>query len=367
MQLSKLTLSNFKNYKDVSLKFIHKINCFVGNNGAGKTNILDAIHYLSFCKSYFSSSDTQNIRHEEDYFAIHGDFIRNQNLTDTISCVQKRNHKKQFKINQKEYPRLADHIGNFPLVMISPYDRDIINNGSEDRRKFFDMAISQFDKIYLDDIINYNKILIQRNALLKSLSNSNSNPETSLEIWNEQMAAIGHRIYEKRKDFLFRFIPVFCQYFEIISGSKEKVSISYESHFAEGDFLQKLHNNMRKELILQYSTLGSHKDDMHFLIDGYAVKKYGSQGQQKTFAVALKLAQFEMTKNLKGYKPILLLDDVFDKLDNIRVQQIIKLISEDFFGQVFITDTQKDRILQAFSETHDGFQIFEVIDGTINN
>lgn len=364
MQLSKLTLTNFKNYKDVSLKFEHKINCFVGNNGAGKTNLLDAIHYLSFCKSYFSSSDTQNIRHDQDFFALHGDFIRNQNLTDTISCVQKRNHKKQFKINQKEYQRLADHIGNFPIVMISPYDRDIINNGSEDRRKFFDMAISQFDKAYLDDIINYNKILIQRNALLKTLYNS-SNPEVSLEIWNEQMAVLAYRIYEKRKDFLERFIPVFCQYFEVISGSKEQVSIRYESHLTDGDFLAKLHNNIKKDLILQYSTIGTHKDDMLFLIDGFAVKKYGSQGQQKTFAVALKLAQFEMTKNLKGYKPILLLDDVFDKLDNIRVQQIIKLISEDFFGQVFITDTQKERILNAFSETHDGFQIFDVNDGII--
>jgi len=348
MFLHRLSLSDFKNYELADLIFSDKINCFTGNNGVGKTNLLDAIHYLSFCKSFFNPADTQNIRHGQEYFAISGSFLRNGDNPDLVQCIQKRNQRKRFLLNKKEYDRLADHIGNFPLVMISPYDRDLINEGSEVRRRYIDSVISQFDKLYLDDLIQYNKALAQRNALLKSFAERNFFDLAQLEIWDEQLIRLGRLLFIKRSAFLESFAPIFQHYYTYISGGIEKVELRYESHLCKADMETLIRENLTYDRSARFSTVGIHKDDLEFTLDGFMVKKFGSQGQQKSFVVAIKLAQFDYTRNIKGYKPILLLDDVFDKLDDIRVQQLISLVSKHNFGQVFITDTSEDRIRRIF-------------------
>ena len=363
MFLQKLSLTNFKNYSEAEFSFSEKINCFIGDNGAGKTNILDAIYYLSFCKSYFNSIDTQNILFHQPFFAIHGNYVRNSEKKDLITCIQKRNSRKQFKLNKKEYSRLADHIGQFPLVMISPYDRDLINDGSEIRRKYIDGVISQFDKFYLDDLLNYNKVLAQRNALLKKFAENRYFDNAVLDIWNEQMIKLGNRIHEKRKNFLTEFAPIFQHYFEFISLGKEVVTISYESQLTNNKFDKLLNESLEKDRMFRYSTVGIHKDDLDFRILDYPIKKFGSQGQQKSFVIAIKLAQFEYTKNIKGFKPVLLFDDIFDKLDDSRVEQLIKLVSENNFGQVFITDTQHQRIERVFNTIKIDHEIFEIKEG----
>jgi len=365
MFLKKLSVANFKNYSEAGLEFSAKINCFIGNNGEGKTNLLDAIHYLSFCKSFFNSVDYQNIRHNTDFFAIHGTYSKNGDTPDTVSCIQKLNQKKIFRLNKKEYDRLSDHIGLYPLVMISPYDRDLINEGSDVRRKYIDSVMSQFDKFYLSDLINYNKSLFQRNALLKHFGETQTFQHESLEVWNEKLISLGNKVFLARKKFIAEFIPVFQHYYEFISGGKEKVGIEYESQLFHGDFLQLLQDAEEKDCYARYSTVGIHKDDLIFEIDGYPIKKYGSQGQQKSFVVAIKLAQFEYTRNLKGFNPLLLFDDIFDKLDDQRVEQLIKLVSADSFGQVFITDTQLYRIENIFIQNDIEHRIFEVADGTV--
>lgn len=365
MYLKRLKLSNFKNYVEAEIGFSEKINCFAGKNGAGKTNILDAIYYLSFCKSYFNSIDTQNILHGKDFFAIHGSFYNQSETDDLVSCTQKISSKKSFKINKKEYSRLADHIGKFPLVMISPYDRDLINDGSELRRKYLDGVVSQFDKFYLNDLIDYNKALLQRNTLLKHFAERNYFDQTSLHIWDDKLTAIGKRLFEKRKIFLKDFNPVFEEYYQFLSKGNEHVEIIYDSQLDEKSFEQLLSESEKKDRALKYTTVGIHKDDLVFKIDGFPVKKFGSQGQQKSFVIAIKLAQFEYTRRIKAFKPILLLDDIFDKLDDERVQQIIKLVSEDNFGQVFITDTQRQHLENIFIDHQIDHSIFEVEDGHV--
>jgi DNA replication and repair protein RecF len=365
MFLQKLTVTNFKNYEDATLHFSDKINCFIGDNGAGKTNLLDAIHYLSFCKSYFNPVDTQNIRHKESFFSIHGTYLKNGDSPDTISCVQKIEHRKLFRINQKEYDRLADHIGLFPLVMVSPYDRDLINEGSEVRRRYLDGVISQFDKPYLDDLINYNKALAQRNALLKHFAESRSFNPALLDIWDAQLTEYGQRIHDKRNSFLKDFIPIFRHYFEFISEGKEDVTIEYVSQLFDRELDQLLAVSVDKDRAARFTTHGIHKDDLELLISGFPLKKFGSQGQQKSFVIAIKLAQFDYTRNIKSFKPVLLFDDIFDKLDDKRVHQIIRLVSENSFGQVFITDTKRSRIEKLFEEMNIDHRIFSIAEGKI--
>lgn len=365
MYLNKLTISNFKNYNSAELQFSQKINCFVGDNAAGKTNILDALYYLSFCKSYFNSVDSQNILHETDFFSIHGIYQNQEETNDKVSCVQKRGHKKSFKLNKKEYDRLADHIGKIPLVMISPYDRDLINDGSEARRKYIDGVISQFDKLYLDQLITYNKALQQRNTLLKHFAEQRYFDHVSLQVWDDKLISLGIKLFEKRKSFLLNFNPVFEEYYQILSGGKEHVEIIYESQLNVGSFQSLLSESINKDRAVKYTTTGIHKDDLQFVVNGYPVKKFGSQGQQKTFVIAIKLAQFEYTSRIKKFKPILLLDDIFDKLDENRVQQIIRLVSDDKFGQTFITDTQRERIEKIFINQDIDHTIFEVEDGKV--
>ncbi|MEJ2596348.1 MAG: DNA replication/repair protein RecF [bacterium] len=367
MYLQQLVLTNFKNYSEADLEFSTKINCFIGNNATGKTNILDAIYYLSFCKSYFNAVDNQNIRHEADFFAVHGTYLNQDSGSNKVSCVQRRGMKKSFKFNKKEYDRLADHIGKIPLVMISPYDRDLINEGSEVRRKYIDGVISQFDHLYLSDLIDYNKALLQRNTLLKQFAERRYFDEVSLQVWNEKINELGTRIFKARKKFLTDFNPLFEEFYRYLSDNGEKVEIIYESQLNISPLEQLLRESVDKDLAVKYTTTGIHKDDLVFMINGYPVKKFGSQGQQKTFVVAVKLAQFEFTRRTKGFRPILLFDDIFDKLDDNRVQQIIHLVNEDNFGQVFITDTQRQRIESIFKGVEIDHKIFHVSDNQVKD
>ncbi|MCF8379151.1 MAG: DNA replication/repair protein RecF [Bacteroidales bacterium] len=364
MFLQKLSIANFKNYKKQEFTFTGKINCFIGNNGAGKTNILDAIFYLSFCKSYFNYIDMQNILHDAPFFAVHGSYLTNGSTPDQISIIQKRNAKKVVKLNDKEYDRFSDHIGKYPLVMISPYDRDLINEGSEARRKYIDSVISQFDKIYLDDLINYNKALLQRNILLKQFSEQHYYDKDMLEIWDSKLIHLGEKIHAKRKEFIANFISLFQQYFDYISNGKEKVDIYYESQLNERGLDELLSVSVEKDRQIRYTSCGIHKDDLVFNIEGHPVKKFGSQGQQKSYVIAIKLAQFDYTREIKNFKPILLLDDIFDKLDEERVRQIIHLVADNSFGQTFITDTQHDRIKNIFKQVDIEHKIFIISEGS---
>lgn len=363
MYLKNLILHNFKNYAEASLEFSPKINCFIGDNATGKTNLLDAIYYLSFCKSYFNPIDTQNIRHEQEYFSVLGEFVINGEKKDVIHCVQKRNQKKSFKQNKKEYTRLADHIGRYPLVMISPYDRDLINEGSEVRRRFIDSVISQFDPVYLDNLINYNKALTQRNTLLKAFAEKNYFDRSLLEIYDRQLITLGNQIFPARKTFLEAYVPTFNEYFRMVSGGNEQAGIEYVSQLLEKNAEELLSLSLEKDRALRFTGAGIHKDDLIFNIEGHPVKKFGSQGQQKSFIIALRLAQYVYIQELKGFKPLILLDDIFDKLDNKRVEQLIALVVENNFGQVFITDTQHERIHHLLESISKDFKIYNIAGG----
>lgn len=359
MFLKQLSLINFKNYAEFEAKFSEKINCFVGNNGMGKTNLLDAIYYLSFCKSFFNTIDSQNIKHTEGFFVIQGQFNKTGEESE-VYCGIKRNQKKIFKKNKKEYDRLSEHIGQFPLVMISPGDSDLINGSSESRRKFLDGIISQYDKVYLDKLISFNQVLKQRNALLKHFAESRSFDSETLEIWDEQLIMYGKGILEIREEFLKQFIPLFNTYYEFISESKEEVSLHYENSLGEKDFKTALLTSLARDRSVHYTTVGPHKDDLEFKLDAFSLKKYASQGQQKSFLLALKLAQFEFIKEQKHTKPLLLLDDVYDKLDEARFTKLLELVSSDKFGQVFITDTHADRMNELLNQKQIDHRIFLV-------
>ena len=351
MYLKHLHVSNFKNYEENEFDFHENVNCFVGQNGSGKTNLLDAIHYLSFCKSYFSSQDTYSVRFNCDFFAINGIFETVENKTAKIGCVFK-NGRKIMKANQKEYQRLSDHIGLFPLIMVSPYDSDIINEGSETRRKFFDICISQFDKEYLQQLIAYQKIMLQRNQLLKQHLSGEKADLSLLQIYNNQLIPLGNYIFEKRKEFIANILPDFQSYYQTLSCDNETVSIHYQSQLFDFEFEKGLQENEANDFRSAYTNFGVHKDDFLFLIDAMPLKRFGSQGQQKSFSLALKLAQYDYIATRKKIKPILLLDDIFDKLDNLRIAQLLNMVGQHHFGQVFITDTDKER-LRAILEKHE--------------
>jgi DNA replication and repair protein RecF len=365
MYLAKLKLNNFKNHTEACLHFNEKINCLVGDNGAGKTNVLDAIYYLSFTKSYFNAVDSQNILHDQDFFALHGYYKNQQSVEDQVSCIQQRNKKKQFRFNKKDYERLSDHIGKIPLVMISPYDRDLINEGSDVRRKYLDGVIAQFDKFYLNDLLEYNKAVQQRNVLLKQFAEQRYFDELTLSIWDEKLLQPGEDIYKKRKQFLKEFNPLFDRYYGYLSQGTEQVSIFYKSQLDEKPLSVLLKESVQRDLGMRYTGSGIHKDDLIFMMNGYPLKKFGSQGQQKSFVIAIKLAQFEYMRLKKGFKPILLFDDIFDKLDEKRVAQIVELVSQENFGQVFITDTQPSRINAIFDAIKIDHKIFHVENGTV--
>ncbi len=366
MYLESLSILNFKNLEEAELQFSADLNCFIGNNGAGKTNLMDAIYYLSFCKSFLNAVDGLNVRHDEEFFVIQGRYQR-EDMEELIHCGLKKGQKKTFKRNKKEYRKLSEHIGLLPLIIITPSDSDLITGGSEERRKFLDSLISQYDHAYLDALIRYNRALQQRNKLLKQFASERFFSDESLEVWSDQLAFYGKQIHAKRVEYIAKLQPIFQHYYELISSGKEVIGLEYESQLNGEDFESQLRDSLDRDRMIQYTTVGIHKDDILFKLGEYPIRKLGSQGQKKTYLVAMKLAQFDFIKAMAGMTPILLLDDIFDKLDKNRVEQIVKLVAEDHFGQIFITDTNREHLDQIIREVQADARIFRVVDGTVND
>jgi len=322
---------------------------------------------LAFCKSFFNPIDSQNILHGSDFFVVEGAFEL-EGKDEKVFCGQKRNEKKRFKRNQKEYERMADHIGLIPLVMIAPSDTDLIREGSEERRKFMDGIIAQYNRSYLDALLHYNRLLAQRNAMLKHMwVEGRKFDGTAMEVFDEQLHVLGTEIHLERKKFLDEYLPIFARFYELISGGAEQVNIRYESHLEDKSLLDLFKETRQNDFRAQYTTKGTHKDDLEFSISGHSMKKFGSQGQQKSFVIALRLAQFDYLKDLKQRKPILLLDDIFDKLDDLRVAALMKLVSEDHFGQIFITDANLHRVPDLFKDQHIPLKKFLVEAGSVQD
>jgi DNA replication and repair protein RecF len=364
MYLKKLSLTNFKNYELNELEFSPKINCFVGNNGVGKTNILDAIHYLSLTKSFFNNIDSISVRHGEEYFIVQGTFVRNGE-EDQIYCAFQKQKQKLLKRNGKEYQKLSDHVGRYPVVMISPADSALITEGSEDRRRFMNKIISQYNSEYLDSVLRYSKVIQQRNKLLKDINASGKSDPDILSVWDAQLVKYGSYVYDERNILVSELIPVFQEYYSMISAGKENVKLQYRSHLSDGDFADALVKSLTKDRYLEYTTVGVHKDDLLLEMNDYSVKSLGSQGQQKSYLVALKLAKFDYIKRKAGFSPILLLDDIFDKFDAERVEQIIRLVGNHRFGQIFITDTQENRLQDILSALDTDYKLFRIADNGI--
>ncbi len=363
MFLKELSILNYKNIAETELTFSDKLNCFIGKNGEGKTNLLDALYYLSFCKSNYASSDIQNIKHDEEFMMLKGKYILEEQI-EQIHCGVQRKSKKIFKRNDKEYKKFSEHIGLLPLVMIAPADISIIIGGNDERRKFIDSVVSQYDKIYLQQLVAYNNLLLRRNKLLKQ------NPQKELLlILSEQMAPLATYIHEKRSEFIEKIAPIFQEYYYKISVGKESVHIDYQSQLNTDDFVQLSKDNFERDCILRHTSAGIHRDNLEFILSDYPIRKEGSQGQKKSYLIALKFAQFNFIKVSSGKCPILLLDDIFDKLDKQRVQQIIHLVSEVNFGQIFITDTDKSHIETMLKELDIAEQsaLFYVENGKITN
>lgn len=350
MYLKSLQVKQFKSYDEAQFDFIPEINCIVGENGMGKTNLLDAIHFLSMTKSARGIADPLCIQHESDFFMVQGNFIfqKNEalalNASETqIICAVQRGQKKSILRDQKPYTRLADHIGNFPIVLMDPHDTDLVRDGSEERRRFFDGMMSQLDRNFLDRLLRYNRIVQQRNTLLKQFSERGQVDALELSMYHEPMATLGEEINQARIDFLAHFLPRFQYHYAALSDDREQVTITLEATFISGEFSDKLRSFENQDIAAQRSTLGIHRDEFLFEINHFPLKKFGSQGQQKSFVVAMKLAQFDALTAEKPRKPLLLLDDIFDKLDDRRIQRLIEMMAEEHFGQVFITDARPER------------------------
>jgi DNA replication and repair protein RecF len=362
MILKRISVLNYKNIEQAELSFSNKLNCFFGLNGMGKTNLLDAVYFLSFCKSAGSPIDSQNIRHEGEFFVIQGFYETESGSPEEIYCGLKRRQKKRFKRNKKEYERLSEHIGFLPLVMVSPADSELISGGSEERRRFMDIVISQYDKEYLDALIRYNKALTQRNALLRS---EQEVEEDLFLMWEEIMAKAGEVVYRKREAFIREFLPTFQSFYSLISQGKEQIGLMYNSHAREASLFEVIKNNRLHDKIMGYSLRGVHKDELNMLLGEFPIKREGSQGQNKTYLIALKLAQFDFLKRNGMTVPLLLLDDIFDKLDASRVEEIIKLAASDRFGQIFITDTNREHLDRILPKAGSDYKVFHVDNGVI--
>lgn len=360
MFLEKLSLINYKNFEIKNLEFNAKINCITGFNGVGKTNILDAIYHLAFTKGYFNSISAQNIQHGKDFFLIEGVFSFNDRA-EVVSCGVKKGQKKLMKRNGKEYERLADHIGLIPVVIISPNDTDLIAAGSEVRRKFMDGVIAQSNKQYLQSLLNYNKALAQRNALLKYFASNHTFDAVNLAIYNGQLVEYGTYIHEERKAFVTAFKPIFKKRYKQISRSEENIDLAYRSQLNQTDLATLFQSHIKKDRLLQYTSVGIHKDDLLYTIADHPIKKYGSQGQQKTYLVALKLAEFDFIKTQLRTTPLLLLDDIFDKLDEKRVKEIVNLVNDEHFGQIFLTDTHTERTEKVIQQTEQPYKMIEIV------
>lgn len=359
MIITNLKIQNFKNHQEQDFDFSKQINCFVGNNGVGKTNILDALHYLSMAKSFLGNKDLNNIKIEEDFFTVEGT-IDDGEKENIIKIQQPKEAKKIIKKNDKSYERIADHIGFLPSVIISPYDSNLISDSGESRRKFLDAMISQTDSDYLFNLIQYQKTVQQRNALLKDFSKNRYFDGDNLEIYNEPLIKFGSKIFEKRREFTDSIVPLIQNYYEIISKGKEKITVIYESDLSDNNFGTLLDQNLEKDRILTYTSKGIHKDDLLFEMNGISMKRTASQGQQKSFLIALKLSQMNRIKELTGKTPILLLDDIFDKLDDSRVSQLIELVNQEHFGQIFITDTSRERTENVVKRINEESKIFDL-------
>ncbi len=366
MYIQRLILSNYKNISEADITFDTNINCFVGNNGAGKTNILSAIHYLALCKDYFNLSDSLNVRQGENFFIIDGYFNR-KGTFDRVYCAFDVNKKKIVSLNGKEYERFSDHIGYLPLVMITPTDTMIIYQGSEERRRLLNFMISQYNRTYLNTLIKYNKILENRNKLLKQIKELKRYDTLSLEVYDHQLAKLGSEIYSARKLFIEDYLATFSRFHQILSPDNEEVGIVYESRLHDDDIFQALQVSHSSDIIAGFTTVGIHKDDLEFTINRNPLKKFGSQGQQKTFIIAMKLAYYEYTYHKTGIKPLLLLDDIFDKLDIQRVEKIVSLVAADNFGQIFITDANKIRVENILEKIGSSYRIFSVNLGKIES
>ena len=369
MILEKLSLINYKNIPTTALELSSKMNCFIGHNGVGKTNVLDAVYFLSFCHSATNPVDSQVIRHNQDFMMLEGVYSMENEKPETdseeltISCGMKRGTKKHFKRNKKEYKRLSEHIGLIPLVMVAPDDTLLIEGGSEERRRLMDVVIAQQDRLYMESLNRYNKALAQRNTLLKQ----DEEPDIDvMALFEEQMAAEGERIFHRRTAFVEELIPLFQSFYERISGGREQVSLSYQSHCQRGPLLEVIQRDRFKDRAIGYSLHGVHRDDLEMLLDGHPMKRVGSQGQLKTYVIALKLAQFELLKHSMPTEPILLLDDIFDKLDAERVEQIVKLVGGNDFGQIFITDTNRDHLDKILRTSSLDYKLFHVDNGEVS-
>ena len=366
MILKNISIINFKNIKSVNLDLSSKINCLIGHNGVGKTNFLDAIYYLSFCRSAYNPIDSQVITHDENFFMLEGNYQDDHGDMENIYCGMKRGTKKHFKRNKKEYKKLSQHIGLIPLIFVSPSDISLIEGGSEERRRLMDVVISQYDHSYIEALTNYNKALQQRNALLKMEEEPDA---TLLDIWEQEMARNGEILYHKRNAFVEEMIPVFQRIYQQISGNHECVTLRYVSHCQRGPLLEVIQRDRFKDRAVGYSLHGVHRDDLEMLIGDYQMKREGSQGQNKTFVLALKLAQFDfLRRTSSSTTPLLLLDDIFDKLDAQRVEAIVQLVSTENFGQIFITDTNRDHLDKILSKSDGDYKIFNVDGGefTVN-
>ena len=365
MKLQELHILNYKNIREAGLNFSDKLNCFVGLNGQGKTNILDAIYYLSFTKSAYNAIDSQNIHHDEDMAMIQGKYEGEE----VISCGIKRGVKKQFRRGKKDYKRLLDHIGLIPLVMVSPQDSELVVDGSDERRKFMDGVISQYSKAYLEHLTQYNVLLKQRNALLKQYADTpvEALPTTLFEVLEQQLVMHAMPIYQERVRFIEQFVPYFQQVYSAISGDKEQVALEYVSQLHERDLEQALTRTRTRDLILGWTSQGIHKDELEMRLGEYPLKRVGSQGQQKTFLLAMKLGQalYLSDQQVLNQQPILLLDDIFDKLDSERVERIIQLVVGQEFGQIFITDTDRQHLTALLAIHGDKAKVWEVKNGNI--
>ena len=378
MILEKLSILNYKNIAEATLELSPKMNCFIGHNGAGKTNVLDAVYFLSFCHSAHQPVDSQCIRHGEDFLMLEGTYYSPPLI---ISCAMKRGQKKHIRRNKKEYKRLSEHIGLIPVILVSPSDTLLIEGGSEERRRLIDVVAAQLDRLYIDTLNRYNKALQQRNTLLKQ--DEEPDPDV-MAIWEEQMATTGEEIYRKRQALVTKLTPMFQQFYTNIAGGCEQVSLSYISHCQRGPLLDVIQRDRWRDRAVGYSLHGIHRDDLEIMLDGHPMKREGSQGQLKTFVIALKLAQFELLAKAVSptepndndmtahdgsepsrNTPLLLLDDIFDKLDANRVEQIVRLVAGDNFGQIFITDTNRDHLDQILSSCSHDYKLFHVEDGVI--
>ena len=372
MILRRINIINYKNIEQATLDLSPKMNCFIGHNGEGKTNLLDAVYYLSFCRSAYTPIDSQVIRHEQDFFVLEGEYVGDFHSVEPdsaevggldIYCGMKRGQKKHFKRDKKEYKRLSQHIGLVPIVFVSPADTQLILGGSEERRRLMDMVIAQYDHTYIEALTAYNKALQQRNALLKM----DEEPDpTLLDIWEQEMAFNGETLYEKRNAFVKELIPLFQNIYQKIAGGREEVSLDYVSHCQRGPLLEVIRRDRMKDRAVGFSLHGVHRDDLEMLLGGYPVKREGSQGQHKTFVLALKLAQFDFLKRTaSATTPLLLLDDIFDKLDAYRVERIVRLVASDDYGQIFITDTNREHLDQMLRERAADYRLFSVEQGNV--